>query len=104
MNASGIYGTFIDRMELERVEPDFKDLHRDYYALSARCDMVTYLIFDVENLFYVLPNHLMSFYEQLMIAPNSPFYEKLQLIHDWMFESGIRQHWKFIMSLTKFVL
>ena len=75
-------------------------------ALIARCDGLEYMMevddnFNLGSHFYMLPDSMMFFYEQFALARGSPFYEKLQTMHNYVFESGIRQHWKYILEQEK---
>ena len=102
MNISGENMELVGRMEEAREVPDYEKLFRANYALIARCDMIEYNFnrqteFKVDTFFYMLPEKIMLFYEKFLLKPDSAFYQNLQMFHDYIFESGIRQRWRDIL-------
>lgn len=102
MNASGDFVQLVGRMEKAQGFPDFETLFRENYALIARCDMIEHSFnrqtdVEVDKYFYMLPETFMPFYENFLLKPDSPFYDRLQTFHNYVFESGIRQHWKYLL-------
>lgn len=103
---SGEFSKVFDRMEIGKNIPDFQQLAKENYAMIARCDMLKFVYDDqkeeiVSDLFYFLSDTIMPFYETIRLAPLSPFYHSLQMSHDYVFESGIRQHWLRFWSSRK---
>lgn len=103
---SGEFPEVLGRMEIGREIPDFQQLAKQNYAMIARCDMIKFMYDDqtkviVSDHFYLLSETTMPFYETIRLAPLSPFYHSLQMSHDYVFESGIRQHWLKFWSSQK---
>ena len=102
---SNEFDDVLKRMEaIETFET--KKLISSKKALIDRCDALEYLTkvyvdFDLGSHFYTLPASTMPFYEQLVLARSSPFYEKLQTMHNYVLESGIRQHWNYLQDREK---
>ena len=75
-------------------------------ALIGRCDALEYMTkvelnYDLGSQFYMLPDSTMLFYEKFALARGSPFYDKLQMMHNFVFESGIRQYWNHLLEKEK---
>lgn len=51
--------------------------------------------------YYMLPNKIFPHYEKFYLSTHSPFYDKLQMYCNVIFESGIRQRWKRIFEEKK---
>lgn len=104
LKESGEFSSFIDRSEVGSSLPDYKELAANNYALIGLCDMIEseYNVITgvgAADFFYLLPDKVMPFYEKFTLALRTPFREKLQMYHDYIFESGIRQY---IKDLLKF--
>lgn len=96
----------VERMERALGVPDFKQLAEDNFALIARCDMIHAEMNKnvktiASNYFYTLPDKIMPFFEQFELAANSPFQERLQLLHNYMFESGIRHYYQYLVEMVE---
>lgn len=65
-------------------------LHQQFYFFSD---------FDLASQFYILPESTNNFFEKMHLQFASPFRDHLQLQHDLIFESGIREYlWRQIRS------
>lgn len=101
MKSSGDFVAVTDRMETMPDFVNFESSAKERSAVIGRCDILDALLNSERNAkiadyYYMLPDQVMPFYEQLMLARASPFYDQLQMYHDIVFESGIRQFWKSI--------
>lgn len=63
------------------------------FELNFLVDRQTY------DKFYLLPDKQMPMYESFMLSARSPFYPRLQRYYDWLFESGIRQHFDHLLEI-----
>lgn len=94
------------RLEVENKFVNLADLVASNYAIIGRCDLLEYemniqIHFNIAKHFYMLSERIMKFYATFPMAPLSPFYGKLQLNYDYIFESGIRQYWKHLFEMKK---
>ena len=101
-NKSNEFDEALSRMEAVQ-SLAVKDLIDSKKPMIGRCDTLEFMTkvdvkFDLGSHFYMLPDSMMPFYEKFVLARNSPFYEKLQTMHNFVFESGIRQYWKYLLE------
>lgn len=99
---SGEFSSIHDRLEISNGFLEYKRLSREHYGILTRCDFIEDSMnvrddMDLGNHYYILPEKIMPFYEKIILSDRSPFYEKLQTYHDFIFESGIRQYWKYLL-------
>lgn len=99
MKASNMSSSILDRMDIAGERINYSSLKNNNYAVIARCDILEIRMKYLGNYnavydFYMLPEKLMTFYENFMLGPKSPLYDRLQLYNEYIFESGIRQYWK----------
>jgi hypothetical protein len=82
---------------------DYKTKAANQTVLIMRCDNaydmfntrhVKYTYGHPTNFYYILPEKLHFFYEQIRTGSYSPFTYKFQELSLRIFESGIRQHWQ----------
>lgn len=76
---------------------NFSKIIGNNIAVVAPCQQLEQLYYfaasiDLASHFYILPEHVMKFYEKLDLAFGSALYEYLQLQHDRVFEAGLRPH------------
>lgn len=93
------YQSVIDNMEIAGRVFNYEALAKKKYAVIARCDILKIQMAVSGELmtadhFYMLPEILMPFYDSFFLANSSPFYDRLQLYFEKIFESGIRQYWR----------
>jgi len=65
-------------------------------TLIMKCDMAEYILTLYETLssYYMLPEKILLYIEQLEASFLNPFIERFQLLMDWSFEVGLPQAWK----------
>jgi hypothetical protein len=102
MNNSGEFSHLMNRLQVKHSESE-DHLRMSKNALIGRCDylefkMKTSQTSDLGSYYYMLPDRMLLLYEKLVMAHPSPYYEKLQTYHNYVFESGIRQYWKFLLE------
>lgn len=105
LTKSGDFEHVLKRMEVI-LNIQYEELLRSRKALVARCDLLVHAmkfneISELGSHFYLLSDQKMPFYEKFSVAKLSPFYEKLQTYHDYIYESGIRQHVRFMQEKEK---
>lgn len=71
-------------------------------VLIMRCDLANYLFFTqnqlkISDFYYILPEKVISLYENIVTSRFSPFTERLREYSLRIFESGIKQHWKTLL-------
>jgi hypothetical protein len=85
---------------------DYKTKAANQTVLVMRCDNaydmfntrhVKYTFGHPTNFYYILPEKLHFFYEQIRTGRFSPFTHKFQELSLIIFESGIRQHWQMLL-------
>lgn len=86
---------------------DFHQLAKQNFAIIGQCDTLDASFniitsFDAANYFYMLPEKFMTFYQKFLLADRSPLYGKLQLYHNYVFESGIRFHCHNMLKIQEF--
>lgn len=91
---------------LPNVLENHESLADNNTVLIIRCDMAHELIYSenyetnftkVSDYYYILPEKLLTMYENFMTSRFCPFTERLEDISLQVFESGIKQHWKILM-------
>lgn len=95
------------RMEVFNLSFTFSDIIGENKAVIATCEQLSYFFYsssdqDLAVHFYFLPERIMRFYEKIYLAFGSAFYDHLQLQHDRIYESGLRQHLLRQFMPTKF--
>lgn len=94
-------------IHLNNVAENHTILAAENKVLVMRCDMAHNLIYSnnynfnsskpPSDSFYILPEKMLTMYENFMTARFSPFSERLEEISLQIFESGIKQHWKILL-------
>lgn len=102
MNNSGEFSHLLRRLRVTQIE-DEEQTKTSKNALITRCDLLefkmkTSKVSELGSHFYMIPDRMLLLYEKFILANQSPYYEKLQTYHNYVFESGIRQHWKFLLE------
>lgn len=92
------HSALLRRISIGTGPPDWAKSASDNYVIVSRCDRMKVELnvesgSNVNEHYYLLPEILIQIYEEFMLAARSPFYEKLQTYHNYVFESGIRQPW-----------
>lgn len=82
------------------------DFAEKKYAVIVRCDTILVDRNTCQNsqsaeFYNVLPQNILPFYEKFMSQAESPFYGKLQMYHNFVFESGIRRYWYVMITQGK---
>ena len=79
---------------------NFQQEYANNTAIVLRCDVADYIMYAGDHdtkaidYFYLLSDHIYSYYESFSLSKFSPHHKKLQHLSTLIFESGIRQHWK----------
>ncbi|CRK88670.1 CLUMA_CG002476, isoform A [Clunio marinus] len=109
LNQSNEFPTLIERSKVIPNHIKFTEFGQNRTALVMRCDLIESAFFHerhgqvTTNLYYILPDKIMKFYEKFLINSYSPFYEMLQMNYNKLFESGIKQKYenKFNINVKK---
>lgn len=101
---------FLSRMiQLDPFTPlkNFQERYTRNEGLIIRCDIATLLTDSVEKgslvkqLYHIIPEKLYVSTEYYSISKFSPFYDKLTFFTSAVFESGLRDYWKFLVTMFK---
>lgn len=95
-----------DRMKVSKHyldEQNYQQLALANTVVIIRCDIANHILYskhdreefqkDAFKFYYLLPDRMYTFFEQLEVKSYTPFYEEFQRYSTLLFESGIRQYW-----------
>ncbi|CAO1353367.1 unnamed protein product [Diamesa hyperborea] len=100
------YYTHQERMKMSKSyldQQNYQQLASENTVMIFRCDVAHHILYsklgrkqfqkNALKFYYLLPDRMYTFFEQLEVKRYSPFYDEFQRYSTIFFESGIRQYW-----------